>query len=125
MECSIVPQFILFQLMPYILFDLIRIFPYCIHIISSAPKFAVSVLILQLSKLLIDHQTTLTFQIPHKTRYAHFWGDFDQHMDVIRAAFRFDLLINFLDACQAFLSILIKRSFFVTLIALSFPEPPA
>ena len=66
-----------------------RVLIYHVGVVTSAPELPVPVFKLHITKLLIQHQTAFTFQIPHKAGYAHFGQDFHKHMDMICTAFRF------------------------------------
>lgn len=79
--------------MTNILCNLLPVLPNRIHVVSTAPELPIPIPESQVSKLLVDHQTALPFQIPHKSRYAHLRRDLNQHMDMIRTA----LCLNNLD----------------------------
>ena len=64
-----------------------RILTDSIYIVSSAPEFSVSVLILQLTKLFIEHRAAFAFQVPHETRDGKFWRDLYEHMNMVGACF--------------------------------------
>ena len=75
------------QLVSDIFCNLICILACRINIIAATPKLAVSILVLQFRKLLVNHQTALSFQIPYKTRNRDLWWYFHQHMNMVRADF--------------------------------------
>jgi hypothetical protein len=55
-----------FQLLLYVFLWLLCVFPCCVYIVSSAPKLPIPVLVLQITLLLIYHQTAFTLQKSHK-----------------------------------------------------------
>ena len=70
-----------------VILNLGLILAYCIDVIPTASKFSIAVFELQIPKLFIDHETTLTLQLAHKTRHTHFGGNPKQHVDVVWATF--------------------------------------
>lgn len=60
--------------MPNVLLDLFRILSRCAHIISSAPKFLISVLVPQFRILLVAHQAALPLQVSHKAEHRNLRG---------------------------------------------------
>ncbi len=80
---------IFFQLVSNILGYLRFIFSYGVHIIASAPKTSISIFVLEVSVPLVDKQTTLALQKPHKPCYTHFRWNLYQHMYMIWTYFRF------------------------------------
>lgn len=50
------------------------------YIVPLRPKFSVAKLVFQVRVLIKNHQGTLAFQIPHKTRHADFGWDTHKHM---------------------------------------------
>ena len=80
-----------FQLLWYVFRNLHCILTRRVYIVPSAPKLPDSILILKGWKLLVYHQATFAFEIPHKARHRHFRRYLQQHMHMIRAYFRFDL----------------------------------
>ena len=89
-------QLIFFKLVLDVFRNSARILSYRIHVVSPALEFSISVLILQLAELLIQHRAALTFQITHKARHCHFRQYLNQHMDMVRAHFCFDDVYTFL-----------------------------
>ena len=83
-------QFILFQLFLYVIPNLLFVLAYRIHVVAPAPEFTIAVFELQISKSFIQHQAAFTLQIPHKSRHTHLGWYLQQHMYMIRAAFRFE-----------------------------------
>ena len=81
--------------MPDVLGNLRFILAYCINIVASAPKLTVTVLELQIAKLVINHQTALTFQVSDEARHAHLKGYLDQHMDMVETTLGFEYLHSF------------------------------
>lgn len=63
-----------------VLLDLMCILTSSVHIVPSAPELSVPVLILQLRKLFIQHQTAFTLQVSHETRYCNLRRYLHQHM---------------------------------------------
>ena len=88
-QCQLITFLILLQLVSYIIFYCCSVFPYSIHIVSLAPKLAVSVCKFHIPILLENHYTAFSFQISHESRNAHFGRDTQQQMDVIRTYFSF------------------------------------
>ena len=80
-----------FQLLWYVFRNLHCILTRRVYIVPSAPKLPDSILILKGWKLLVYHQATFAFEIPHKARHRHFRRYLQQYMHMIRAYFRFDL----------------------------------
>lgn len=58
--------------MPDVLIYLCLILTHCVDIATTAPELPITILELQLTKLLIYHQTALSFQISDKRRYTYF-----------------------------------------------------
>lgn len=83
-------QFILFQLFLYVIPNLLFVLAYRIHVVAPAPEFTIAVFELQIAKSFIQHQAAFTLQIPHKSRHTHLGWYLQQHMYMIRAAFRFE-----------------------------------
>lgn len=83
-------QFILFQLFLYVIPNLLFVLAYRIHVVAPAPEFTIAVFELQIAKSFIQHQAAFTLQIPHKSRHTHLGWYLQQHMYIIRAAFRFE-----------------------------------
>lgn len=83
-------QFILFQLFLYVIPNLLFVLAYRIHVVAPAPEFTIAVFELQIAKSFMQHQAAFTLQIPHKSRHAHLGRYLQQHMYMIRAAFRFE-----------------------------------
>lgn len=79
----------LLKLVLYVFLYLRRVLSYRVYVVTTAPELPVSVLEFQIAKLLIKHQTTFAFQIPHEARNTHLRRNFQKHMDVIHTAFRF------------------------------------
>ena len=73
-QAQLFAKFIRLQLMLNVILNLGLILAYCIDVIPTTPKFSIAVFELQIPKLFIDHETTLTLQIAHKTRHTHFGG---------------------------------------------------
>ena len=65
--------------MCYLFFYFLCIFPYCIHIVSSAPKLPISILILLISPPIVYHDTTFSFQVSLKCWYCLLWGYLHHH----------------------------------------------
>lgn len=82
-------KFVLFQLMLYVILYFRFVFTYRIHVKTTAPKFATAIFEREITKLLVDHQTVLALQLPHKTRHTHFGWDFKQHVNVVGATCSF------------------------------------
>ena len=59
--CQLITQSVFFQLICYVFFYLFCIFSYCINIISSTPKFSISIFIFHISPLAIYHYATFSF----------------------------------------------------------------
>ena len=70
--------------------DLARIFARGVNIVALAPKLSVAILVFNITPPFANHQAAFPFQKTDKAGYAHFQRDFNQHMHVIRADFRFD-----------------------------------
>ena len=66
-----------------------------VNIVSSAPKFSVSIFIFQLRELFIDHSCTFPFEISHKLRNRNFGRDFYENVDMVRACFCFQKIYSF------------------------------
>ena len=60
-----------------------------IHVVAAASELAVTVLEPAFTKLLVQHQAALALEIPHERRYTHFRGNFEKHVNVVRATRRF------------------------------------
>lgn len=83
-------QFILLQLICDIFLYRFFVAPYRIHVVPSAPKMPIPVLVFQVRKLVEYHQATLPFEYPLKFAYAQFRRDRYQLMDVIFTRVCFD-----------------------------------
>ena len=59
--CQLITQSVFFQLICYVFFYLFCIFSYCINIISSTPKFSISIFIFHISPLAIYYYATFSF----------------------------------------------------------------
>lgn len=70
-----------------VILNLGLILAHCIDVIPTAPKLSIAVFELQIPKLFIVHEATLTLQIAHKTRHTHLGGNLKQHVDVVWATF--------------------------------------
>ena len=86
---------IAFQLICNIFLYRFCVLPYRVYVISFAPKFAISVCKFHISPFLKYDCCTLSFQIPHKSRNAHFWWQRYKNMYVIRTYFSFDYFYAF------------------------------
>lgn len=89
-KAKLCTQFILFQLFLYVIPNLLFVLAYRIHVVAPAPEFTIAAFELQIAKSFIQHQAAFTLQIPHKSRHAHLGRYLQQHMYMIRAAFRFE-----------------------------------
>ena len=74
---------ILLHLIPYIFFNFLCIFAYCIDIIPPAPEMSVSILLLQICMSIKYHQRTFPFQISHYFWHTVFWWYTHKHMNMI------------------------------------------
>ena len=84
-HCYLITFFVLFQLVGYIFFYCFCVFSHGIHLISLTPKLAVSVGKLHITPLLKNQKFAFSFEIPHKSRNAHFRRDTYQHMYMVWA----------------------------------------
>ncbi len=89
-DCHLSVYFVFFQLTLDVFFYFLCILSRCINIVSSTLKFAISIFEFHVSILLVYHQTTLPFEIPHEPRNAHFGWDLEKHMYMVWAYFCFN-----------------------------------
>ena len=85
----LISNLILFELILDILCYLFRILSRSVHIISSTPKLAIPVFVLEIAVPLENYQATFPFEEPYETGYAHFWRYLYKHMYMVRTYFRF------------------------------------
>ena len=78
--------------MPDVLGYLRFILTYRINVVASTPEHPTTILELQIAELFINHQATLTLQIPNEAGYTHLGRYLEQHMDMVRTA----LCLNYL-----------------------------
>ena len=84
-HCQLVSVLVFLQLILDIRCNSCRIFSSRVYIVTSTPKFPVTVFELEWFVLFVNHQTALPFQVSDKTGNRYFGRYLDQHVDVIRA----------------------------------------
>ena len=86
---QLISRFIFFQLMRYVLLDLLCILSNRVYIVSTAPELSVPILVLLVSPFLLYHQAAFPFQISHELRNTVLRRYFNQHVYMVWAYFCF------------------------------------
>ena len=81
--------------MPDVLGYLRFILTYRINVIAPTPELPATILELQVAKLFINHQATLTLQIPNEAGYTHLGWYLEQHMDMVGTTLSLNYLHTF------------------------------